>query len=226
MSTDWLLTQLHWQQPGFWMLLSFLTGLIVLALRRFIRPERYAQLRFGRWFAIPYLGLLFGGISPRLMGLSDIDWVAGLGTGVLMIFAVLVILLLIRATLHLDEITVDERPPASPIDRLHQVIHAGVQEFHWTFLRAGTWELMLSAPVGYPQPAYWSVWIASMLALPGIFTQYQRTSQRLIASVVLLTTAILFLYTRNFWLAWLLHACTQILLGQRTRPQPTSAVPQ
>lgn len=216
MSTDWFFDQLHWQRPGFWLLLSFVTSVVFLFTYRFLLPERHAQLRIGRWFFIPYLGILFGGISPRLMGLSDIDWVAGLGTGVALIFVVLVILVLIRATLHLDGSTSEERSPAAPVNRLQQVAMAGAQEFHWTFLRAGIWELMLLAPIAYQQPEYWSIWIASLLALPGIFAQYERTSQRLIACVVLLTTAILFLYTRNFWLAWLLHASAQMILGQRT----------
>jgi len=216
MSTDWLFDQLHWQRPGFWMLLSFFASIAFLFTYRSVSPERHAQLRIGRWFFIPYFGILFGGISPRLMGLTDIDWVAGLGIGVALIFVVLVILVLIRATLHLDESTVDERLSVSRVNRVQQTFMAGAQEFHWTFLRAATWELMLLAPVAYHQPEYWSIWIASLLALPGIFAQYQRTSQRLIACVVLLTTAILFLYTRNFWLAWLLHASAQMLLGQRT----------
>ena len=216
MSTDWLFDQLHWQRPGFWMLFSFLTSIAFLFTYQFVSPERHDPLRMARWFFIPYLAILFGGLSPRLMGLTDIDWVAGLGTGVALIFVVLVILVMIRATLHLDESIVEERLPTSSVSRLQQIVMAGAQEFHWTFLRAGTWELMLLAPIGYAQPEYWSVWIASLLALPGIFAQYQRTSQRLIACVVLLTTAILFLYTRNFWLSWLLHASAQMLLGQRT----------
>jgi hypothetical protein len=171
MSTDWLFDQLHWQRPGFWMLLSFFASIAFLFTYRSVSPERHAQLRIGRWFFIPYFGILFGGISPRLMGLTDIDWVAGLGIGVALIFVVLVILVLIRATLHLDESTVDERLSVSRVNRVQQTFMAGAQEFHWTFLRAATWELMLLAPVAYHQPEYWSIWIASLLALPGIFAQ-------------------------------------------------------
>lgn len=222
MLSEWLFTQLHWQRPGFWLLTSFLGSIILLVMRRFISSERHSQLRMGRWFLIPYLGLLLGGLSPRLMGLTDIDWVAGLGVGIALIFAILVVLVLIRATFHLDDTFSQERSERATSAIAYQILAAGTQEFHWTFLRAATWELMVTAPVAYRQPEYWSIWIASLLALPGIFAQSRRTSQRLIACVILLTTAILFLYTRNFWLTWLLHTAAQLLLGQNTIQRESS----
>ncbi len=226
MSNDWLIAQLHWSRPGFWLLLSFAGSILLLSGSRLISPRTYSQLRMGRWLLIPYLGMLVGGLSPRLMGLSDIDWLAGLGMGVALIFAVLVILVLIRATLDLDHSATQASPVISVPTVVEQVWLAGAQEFHWTFLRAATWELMMLSPIPLVQPDYWSIWIASILALPGIFVQYQRTSPRLIACVVLVTTAIVYFYTRNFWLTWFLHTAIQFLLGQRAVEKPGIGAPQ
>ncbi len=51
----------------------------------------------GLWVLIPYLGLLVGGLSPRLMGISNLDWLPSIGLGLGFIFVVLVLLLLVRA---------------------------------------------------------------------------------------------------------------------------------
>lgn len=212
--TTWLLSQfLHWQHPGFWLIVSLVSTLLLLGLNRFFPTLRRSFYPIIGKILVPYLGLLVGALSPRLMGLTDLDWVAGLGLGVVLIFVISVLLVLIRTTLHLDsEHTNGDETPYTIFD---SVLGAGVQEFHWAFLRAATWEMLLISPMPLPLPAYWAVWIASALALPGIFFQYRTLSQRLIAMVVLMTTAILFFYTRNFWLGWLLHATAQILLGQR-----------
>jgi hypothetical protein len=214
MFADWLLTQLHWQRPGFWLLLSFIGSILLLSLSWRLPAERRYHLRLARWFLIPYLGLIAGGLSPRLMGLTQLDWVAGLSLGITIIFAIWVLLLLIRATIHIEEAPGEDQPLRS-FTLVEQIIRAGVQEFHWAFLRAASWEILLAAPRAMETPGYWAIWLASVLALPGIYVQYTRTSQRLITGVVLITTAILFFYTRNFWLCWLLHATSQLLLGQR-----------
>lgn len=220
MIADWLLSQLHWQRPGLWLLVSMASSLLLLIGGRWLSPHQRYRLRWLRWLLVPYGGLLVGGLSPRLMGLSDIDWVAGLGLGVVLIFIVWVLLVLIRTTLHLDG--TDASEPSRPVQSiLNCVLIAGAQEFHWTFLRAATWEMLLYYPAPLPTAGYRAVWIASLLALPGILVQYRRPSQHLIATVVLVTTTILFFYTRNFWLCWLLHASAQLLLGQDPAYQPS-----
>jgi hypothetical protein len=226
MSTTWLLSQLHWQRPGFWLLVSFGLSALLLVINWRLPAERRQGRRLARWFFVPYLGMVAGGISPRLMGLTDIDWVAGLGMGVALIFTIWVLLILMRATLHVEEESVSVTAStlfSSAI--LWQVVTAGAQEFHWTFLRAAVREIIDSYPVVLQSADYWMLWVASLIALPGIIVQYRRNSQRLIAGVVLLTTAVLYLYTRNFWLCWLLHATVQLLLGQHAlhrQPAPES----
>lgn len=224
MYLHWLQSQIHWQRPGFWLAISFAaSAALLLAGSHIPRPYRY-RLRVARWLLIPYTGLLAGGISPSSLGLSDIDWVSGLGLGVVLIFAILVLLVLIRTTLHWD--VTDDQPSASSTEAgtqqpetaeplMARLFNAGAQEFHWTFLRGALWEMLRGFPRPLDLPGYWAVWMASALALPGIFIQYQRTSQRLIATIVLVTTATLFFYTRNFWLCWLLHASVQLILRQQ-----------
>jgi hypothetical protein len=215
MNSEWLLSQLHWHRAGFWLLASFGASLLLLIAGRYLGRDYQYNRRLLRWVLIPYLGLLAGGLSPRLMGLSDLDWVAGLGLGVVLISAIWMLLVLVRMTLHLEAGVQETAQPPVPsvVDRL---LVAGAQEFHWTFLRAAVWEILLAAPIAIHLPGYWAVWIASLLALPGIGAQYRDLSQRLIATVVLITTAILYFYTRNFWLCWILHATAQLLLGQKS----------
>ncbi|MBX3052097.1 MAG: hypothetical protein KF753_11515 [Caldilineaceae bacterium] len=233
LSFDWFFSQLHPLHPGFWLLLSFLISGLSLAGTRLI-PRRFARpLRLGRWFFVPYLGLIIGGLSPRLMGLTDIDWVASLGLGVGLIFAIWLLLLLVRASLHREESVGVPQPSARPL--LAEFVWAGAQEFHWVFLRGALWEMLLALPAPPELPGYWAIWLASALALPGIFVQYRQTSRRIAAGLLLCTTAILFFYTRNFFLCWLLHASAGWLIDQtrtqaeqpgvRTAEAPTTQTP-
>ena len=61
-----------------------------------VPSRRYAQV--ARWLLVPYLGLISGGLSPRLLGLSNIDWLVSLSLGIGIIFVVLAALLIVRAT--------------------------------------------------------------------------------------------------------------------------------
>ncbi len=221
LSFEWFVGQVSPLHPGFWLLLSFVLSGLALLSARFLSEITAWRLRVGRWVLTPYLGLLVGGLSPRLLGLSDIDWMAGLGLGVGLIFAIWLLVALVQATLHREEnpdFDVNSAERKSPVlsnrPLLMQVIYAGAQEFHWTFLRGAVWELSLALPAPPTLPAYWAVWLASALALPGIFVQYRHTSQRFIAGMLLVTTAIVFFYTRNFFLCWLLHAGASWLMGQ------------
>lgn len=225
-SFDWLAAQIHPLRPGFWLLLSFGLSAAGLAAARllspkFLSPKTEEWARIGRWILTPYLGLLVGGLSPRLLGLSDIDWVAGLGLGVGLIFALWLLLALIRATLHPGEI-----PPRGELSGEQrtweqpawaQIVRAGALEFHWAFLRGAVWEILLTLPQPPEAPGYWAIWLASLLALPGILVHQRQPARRVIEGLLLITTAILFFYTRNFYLCWLLHASAELLIGQGER---------
>ena len=61
---SWLIDQLSPFAPGFWLLVSFLTGALLYIFRRrfsyFWRPYLWGAHRL----LIPYLGLLIGALSP------------------------------------------------------------------------------------------------------------------------------------------------------------------
>ena len=142
MTQSWLLSQLNLQQPGLWLLLSGLIGLVGIVGLRMVPglAKRVGWLGPLRWLIVPYVGLLLGALSPRRMGLSEIDWLAGVGWGFGLILVLLGVLWLIQSgdrTLRRSRATLTELGPASFI-----ILISGLQEFHWAFLRGGLWSLL------------------------------------------------------------------------------------
>ena len=230
MTSTWFLSQLQMQQPGFWLLVSWLIGLAgVMGLRIWPGLASWANwLAPLRWLIVPYVGLLVGALSPRHMGLSEIDWLAGAGWGMGLILALLGLLWLIQSgdpNLHRSRAALKEPGPASYV-----VLMSGLQEFHWAFLRGGLWSLLRTldgasagmvggVPASFlAQPAYWAIWIAGVLAVIELLVagSVRRIgpTDGLIQLFVLLASSVLFLYTRNFWLCWLLHAGVRLLLAR------------
>ncbi len=215
-----------WQLPLGWLLVSALFGCgLFFFYHRLPLPYR-SLLRNARWIVIPYLGLLTGGISPRLMGLTGINWFASFGVGLVLIGGVLVLLILVRSV---TAFSAAASPTGSaPINRselrtanTEQTVAAlpvslltiGAEEFHWAFLRSALWEICLALPLLAPQAGYWAAWIAVLLALPEAL-RYQTTfAQRFCKCALLITTTVLFLFTRNFWLSWLLHGLGWAILA-------------
>lgn len=203
-----------------------LAGVVALRLWPGL-AQRAGWLSALRWLAVPYVGLLVGGLSPRRMGLSQIDWLAGAGWGVGMILALLGLLWLIQSgdlNLHKSRATAGTIPQPGPASFV--VLISGLQEFHWAFLRGGLWSLLRTmdgAASGLPasllaQPAYWAIWIAGALAViellvAGMVRRIGPT-EGLIQLFILLATSVLFLYTRNFWLCWLLHTGMRLVLAR------------
>ena len=95
------------------------------------------------------------------MGLSNVDWLVSLSFGLGLIFVVLVLLLLVRATVDLTEPS-----PHSVTDHVQDpntgetsgiygraniawqmigasVLLSGIEEFHWSFFRGAIWEIAL-----------------------------------------------------------------------------------
>ena len=209
---NWIGSLLSPTAPALWLGLSLLSGFITLAVTRLlpgglgVGGERWLWL--SRWLLIAYLGLISGGVSPRLMGLADLNWVRGLTLGAGLVAGLAGLLLLVR-------LTVAAAPPTHNNARaplLSDLLWLGAEQFHWTFLRAATWELLLRLPSPPDLPAYQALWIASLLALPEALLLPQRPLDRLARGVALLATAIIFFYTRNFWLCWVMHAVVWGLL--------------
>jgi hypothetical protein len=94
----------------------------------------------------------------------------------------------------------------------------GALQFHWSFLRGAIWEMILALPEPPATPSYWAVWLAAGLALLQIVL-VRPGFLRLVYHATLLTmTSVLFLYSRNFWLCWILHAAGSIILEGESLP--------
>ncbi len=216
MSSSWLSSQFSPYAPGFWLLVGILATALLGSIKEYISPRWRGLIWFAHWLLIPYLGLLMGGLSPRLLGLAALDWLEGLGLGLGLIFAVVILLTLSRALTDLGAPTTS---PAEAADgsRLgwhtlsSTLLWCGIEQFHWVFLRGGIWEMLQTLPNPPELVGYWAIWCAAgvivielLLFRPGFFPL-------LIQLVALMTTSILFFYTRNFWLCWVLHVAVQLL---------------
>lgn len=220
-----------WQAPLGWLGLTFLCGLCLMSLFQQIPSSYHRPLRNARWIIIPYLGMITGGISPRLLGLTGINWPASFGFGLVLIGSVLVILVIIRSVMAVSLVstpnaalpTIPVQPgqptprneldgsaaPAFPISFLE----IGAEEFHLAFLRSACWELLLAWPLFSIQANYWAAWLALLIALPEALHYQSTVMQRLCKCALLTTTTVLFIFTRNFWLSWLLHLLGWMLLA-------------
>jgi hypothetical protein len=244
-SDPWLLTQLTFSAPGLWLLLAVAVTLAWGLLWGLIPLGSKDALGILRFVALPYVGLLVGGLSPRFMGLNGLDWLVSFSLGVGLILVILLALGFARITVAIANPLNYGTPPTtseptalapaisdrarSPLfsTALYQIYRSGAEEFHWVFLRGALWELLLATPTPPTLPIYWAIWGAALLALPDILLTGQAPLYKLLKVVVLITTSILFLYTRNFWLCWMLHAAGWAILtsGLGAQIRNTVALP-
>jgi hypothetical protein len=154
------------------------------------------------------MALLVGAVSPRLMGLYWFDWRATLevGAGLLLAIGALAVAAWLFA---LPRAQAANRGRWS--ERLLVVFLAGAEEWYWCFVRAALWEIALALPGLEAPPIYLSVWGGALLVLPLALLLQPPGPQRLVKLVILIVTSVLFLYTRNFWLCWLVHAALVLL---------------
>lgn len=216
MSTTWLGDQLSPYAPGFWLLVGILATALLTSVKEYIPARWRGLIWFAHWLLIPYLGLLMGGLSPRLMGLAGHDWLAGLGLGLGLIFAVVILLTFGRAITDLGA------PAANPTESVEgmrlgwhtissTLLWCGIEQFHWVFLRGGIWEMLQTLPEPPELVGYWAIWCAAGVILLELLMLRPAFFPLLIQLVALTTTSILFFYTRNFWLCWVLHVAVQLL---------------
>jgi len=211
--------------PMGWLLADILVGLTVLIIYRFVPIAYRLPLHNARWVLIPYVALLQGSVSPRLMGLTGINWLTSFGLGIGLIAAVSGLLVLVRSTTDFSSPTMltptvgERNKMGEPILQqsrkpmsLAPLFYAGAEEFHWSFLRGALWEGQQSLTTLPDQPAYWAIWIAALLAVPTILRFHTTLLARLFKIILLLLTTILFIYTQNFWLCWMLHSLVLLLL--------------
>ncbi|MEX1018398.1 MAG: hypothetical protein WDZ49_01995 [Litorilinea sp.] len=243
---EWALNQISVYTPGFWLLASLVGSLVVLYAERRWTRLRWRMVWAAHRVLIPYLGLLLGGLSPRLMGLNRLDWNAGLSIGLILMFAVTLLLILVRATVDLpDPWEKQQRGRAGhahagnapvgaasvsggaggatqlPVRQslLATMAIAGVREFQWVFLRGAIWEMSLTLPTPPEVPGYWAVWLAAALVLVEVLARRLSFAHSIFQLVILVCTSVLFFYTLNFWLCWVLHAIAQIIAAPTALPR-------
>ena len=90
------------------------------------------------------------------------------------------------------------------------LLWTGIEQFHWCVLRGALWEMILTLATPPELPNYWAVWVAAGIILLELLLLRPGFYPLIIQLVALTTTSILFFYTRNFWLCWVLHACVQL----------------
>jgi hypothetical protein len=220
MTMEWLTAQLSLEAPGFWLALSILALPLIYIFGRRAPMRVRPWLAAARWVFIPYAGLLAGGLSPRFLGLSKINWATTLSLGVAMLSGVLLVAGLIRLATR----TTDSPPPSGAEDArgVHgapwsaltlTILWIGAEQFHWSFVRGALWELLYTLPQSSDiVPAYRAMWLATLITLPEIWLQPSDFSRCLLKSALLIVTAVAFFYTRNFWLCWIIHAGAWLLI--------------
>jgi len=243
----WLL--LHPNSPGFWILVSLLGWVAIRLTSRYWSSRQLRWITVARWVLIPYAGLMVGSLSPQLMGLTGINWQATLGVGIVLTAILIGMMAIMRFTLidtnsaHSSDAPVsDKREDAEPeADQLSggtrsstrdsfswnglTVILAGAEQFQWSFLRGAVWEIALLNSAGMNPTGYWAIWVATLLALPAILLQPLNKVDKLLKVTVLIISAILFVFTRNFWLCWAFHASAWLLLASGRSSTNEVAVP-
>ena len=227
---------LHPNNPGFWILISLLGWVAIRLTSRFWSPSQLRWINLARWILIPYAGLISGSLSPRLMGLTGIDWQATLSIGIVLTAILIGLMAVVRFTLaasgeidslgteanRLNSSETSGRTTGLPSYAL-SVFMAGAEQFQWSFLRGAVWEIALLTAAGTDLTSYWAIWIATLLALPAVLLQPLSRADKLLKVAILVISTILFIFTRNFWLCWIFHASAWLLLASG-RSQPEKAV--
>ena len=145
MDSTWVLEQLTAPptRAALWLTLSFLLAGTSTFLTRLVAPELERFVRIVRWVQVPYFGLILGGLSPRLMGLTLLGWDSRYTLGLIVLVCLLVLLVLIRIRLHTEPDQIDgislTGQTLSP-----SLIESCAQEFHWCFLRGAVWNFCTS----------------------------------------------------------------------------------
>jgi len=168
--------------------------------------------RFAYYVGLPFLALIKGAMSPRLLGLSDLDWIGGIGAGVPLGLGAF--LLLVWGWSHylrslrrrkverprLAEVHILSQPWGWPLILL-EIIYL---EAHWAFYRSGPLTVLGD---------YWGVFAG----LGIVFIEWatnpklrrtldtERRGEILWNGSLALVIALIFLFTHNLWLCAIIH---------------------
>jgi hypothetical protein len=184
------------------------------------------------WLIGPgYAALLLGLLSPRLMGLSQVELGWSLGRGLLFTASALAVLLTAGLNYRRSH---PARPPYLTLSHgmaltVLLTMEAGALQWQWAFYRSALIEALTTAAT--PTPVYWGTWatvavLAVQGALSPILWHDLRTpglaERRVLRAALLVVTSVLYLLSRNFWLAWVLHGAASAILEPRVaQPQNT-----
>lgn len=209
---------LSFHAPGFWLVMALLGAVVAVGVRPFL-PQQAARTLVipAYWVLLPYLALISGGVSPRLMGLVYIDWAVSLRIGVGLALALIALAVGMRAVSAFSGASAPAKPNVRQRfwrSALFTVGLCGAEEFFWSFLRGASVELLAGLQISMDAPAYWAIWIAALLAAPTTLVNASGAYHRLIKVTILVMSSIVFFYTGNFWLCWILHAAVWLLFHQ------------
>lgn len=203
-----------------WVVLEIFVTLAWLFFQFKIAKNWYAIARLLRLCIIPYLALLLGQISPRGMGLAGYDWSSSLSLGSLLVVAMFTLWIGVRAASDAPSAEVAEQSALSTnslstwSEKGLLFLLAGGLEFNWIFWRTICTQVLGTWLVPMQSPAYWGIAIATMIVLPDTLRATSSQVTRIMNVAILIATSVLFLFTRNYWLCWILH-----LLLRWTTPQ-------
>ena len=177
------------------------------------------------WLVVPgYVALLQGVLSPRLMGLTQVDLGVQLGYGALFMVAATGILLAVGLTYRRQRLLRQPYPSVMAAISLttRLIVEAGALQWHWAFYRTAMIEALASS--GLEQAVYWGTWLSVLIVCmegslnPNLWKDLRtpgRAERRILRGVLLIVTSVLYLISRNFWLAWALHGLTVAALEPR-----------
>jgi hypothetical protein len=161
---------------------------------------------------LPFLALIKGITNPRLLGLSDLDWIRGIGAGVPLGLGAF-LLLAWGWSHHIRSLgrRKVERPRSGEVHLLSQpwgwpltLLEVIYLEAHWAFYRSGLLTVLGD---------YWGVfaglgvvlieWATNPILRRNLGTE--RQGEILSMASLALVIAILFLFTKNLWLCAIIH---------------------
>jgi hypothetical protein len=185
------------------------------------------------WLVGPgYAALLLGMLSPRMMGLSQIELGWSLGRGLLFAAGALAVLLAAGLSYRRAHAT------AAPYLTLSHgialttllVVEAGALQWQWAFYRSAMIDVLARAAA--PAPVYWGTLLAAaVLCVQGALSAWLwhdlrtpgRAERRVLRAALLGATSVLYLLSRSFWLAWALHGTASAILEPRVTPADPAA---
>ena len=231
--TTWFQAQLNWrEEAGLWLAGSFLFYVLVSngswLLRRLRPVTRLRSWPGGRWLALlsrwayfvgpPYAALLLGVISPRWMGLSELNWVHSAGIGGAAA-AVALGLLSLSWWSYRRALPRRRQPQGVPLPRplrwLLAIMEAATLQIHWAFYRSAFIDQAWLGDLYWGSWAGWALVCLEWSSNPWLRHGLRRPAQAepiLRRAALALVTTVLFILTRNLWLCWAVHALFEIMM--------------